>query len=63
MSDVLPPARPSGRAADQLRDVRLETYDGAHEPDTAQIVDALNWFKELRAKRAAGARPPGPSLR
>lgn len=46
-----------------FRDVRLETYDGAHEPDTAQIVDALNWFKELRAKRAAGARPPGPSLR
>ncbi|MCA8933683.1 MAG: hypothetical protein KDA49_14500, partial [Rhodospirillaceae bacterium] len=26
MSDVLPPARPSGRAADQLRDVRLETH-------------------------------------
>ena len=26
MSDVLPPARPSGRPADQLRDVRLETH-------------------------------------
>ena len=46
-----------------FREVRLETYDGAHEPDAAQIVDALNWFKELRAKRAAGARPPGSSLR
>lgn len=52
-----------------FRDVRLETYDGAHEPDTAQIADALNWFKELRAKRAvpaAGAQPgtrPGARLR
>ena len=46
-----------------FREVRLETYDGAHEPDVAQIVDALNWFKELRAKRAAGARPSGPGLR
>ncbi len=48
-----------------FRDVRLETYDGAHEPDAAQIADALNWFKELRAKRApatAGPRP-GPGLR
>ena len=42
-----------------FRDVRLETYDGAHEPDVAQIVDALNWFKELRAKRAPAAAGTG----
>ena len=37
-----------------FRDVRLETYDGGHAPDTPQITEALNWFKELRAKHAAG---------
>ena len=49
-----------------FRDVRLETYDGAHEPDAAQITDALNWFKELRAKRAPAppaATRPGAGLR
>ena len=53
-----------------FRDVRLETYDGAHEPYAPQITEALNWFKELYAKRAApaagGSRPasrlPSPGL-
>ena len=44
-----------------FRDVRLETYDGAHDPNIPQITEALNWFKELWAKRtapaAAGTRP------
>ena len=50
-----------------FRDVRLETYDGGHTPDSAQITEALNWFKELHAKPAApasgsrpGLRPPAP---
>lgn len=46
-----------------FRDVRLETYDGGHAPDAPQITEALNWFKELHAKRAAtasGSRPAAP---
>jgi hypothetical protein len=47
-----------------FREVRLDTYDGAHEPDSAQITEALNWFKELHAPSAAPAanaarRAPG----
>lgn len=44
-----------------FREVRMETYKGAHDPNTPQITEALNWFKEIRAKRAAGpagTRPP-----
>ena len=51
-----------------FREVRLETYDGAHEPDSAQITEALNWFKELHARQATpaagarpGSRPPAPA--
>ena len=43
-----------------FRDVRLETYDGAHAPDAPQITEALNWFKELHAKRAPS---PGVPIR
>jgi hypothetical protein len=55
-----------------FREVRMETYKGAHDPDAPQITEALNWFKEHRAKRAAGpagARatsrlaPPAPPAR
>ena len=41
-----------------FRDVRMETYDGAHVPNAPQIAEALTWFKELRAKRAA--KTPAP---
>ena len=41
-----------------FRDVRMETYDGAHVPDAPQIVEALNWFGEMNAKRAARASAP-----
>ncbi|MGD9780580.1 MAG: hypothetical protein AB7V14_00345 [Kiritimatiellia bacterium] len=44
-----------------FREVRMETYDGGHNPDLGHVAEALNWFEELRAKRAApasGARTP-----
>ena len=43
-----------------FRDVRMETCDSDHNPNGPQITEALNWFEEMRAKRAAspaGARP------
>ena len=46
-----------------FHDVRLETYDGAHEPDSAQITEALNWFKELHAQSAAPAAGTRPGAR
>ena len=38
-----------------FREVRMETYDGGHNPDLGHVAEALNWFEELRAKRAAPA--------
>lgn len=36
--------------ASGFRNVRSETYAGGHTADATQITEALNWFKELRAK-------------
>ena len=46
-----------------FRDVRMETCDSDHNPNGPQITEALNWFKELRAKRAAGPAGARPSSR
>ena len=46
-----------------FREVRMETYEGAHDPNTPQITEALNWFKEIRAKRAAGPAGARPASR
>ncbi len=35
-----------------FREVRMETYDGAHVLHAGQIAEALGWFRELAAKRA-----------
>lgn len=42
-----------------FREVRSETYSGGHTADAAQITEALDWFKELQAKRAP-AEPGSP---
>ena len=44
-----------------FREVRSETYSGGHTADAAQITEALDWFKELQAKRAPAG--PGSPLR
>lgn len=40
-----------------FRDVRLETYDGAHDPCLPHTTDALKWFAELAAKNTASGGP------
>lgn len=39
--------------ASGFRNVRSETYAGGHVANAPQITEALNWFKELRAKSAS----------
>jgi hypothetical protein len=58
--------------ANGLKYVRMETYKGGHTPNKPQITEALEWFKEIEAKKAAGPTntrrssrlrlpPPAPS--
>ena len=47
-----------------FRDVRMETYDGAHDPYLPHTTEALKWFVELAAKSSAsGAGAPAGRLR